>query len=74
MVVDGVSEVLTVSDKEIEPAPSMVTTIDSDFITGIAKVNERLVILLDLGAILSNQEQGELILHSQQVIFTIRGQ
>jgi purine-binding chemotaxis protein CheW len=60
MVVDGVSEVLTVSDKEIEPAPTMVTTIDSDFITGIAKVNDRLVILLDLGAILSNQEQGEL--------------
>lgn len=60
MVVDGVSEVLTVSDTEIEPTPRMVTTIDSSFITGIAKVNDRLVILLDLAGVFSMEEKLEL--------------
>jgi chemotaxis signal transduction protein len=35
-------------------------TLDSAFITGIAKVGERLVILLDLSRVLSTQEQAEL--------------
>jgi purine-binding chemotaxis protein CheW len=57
MVVDGVSEVLTVNDAEIEPAPAMVMTVDSVFITGIAKLGGRLVILLDLSVVLSTQEK-----------------
>mgnify|MGYP001415184946 CR=1 FL=1 len=57
IVVDGVSEVLRVSEEAIEPPSPIVTTVDSSFIRGIAKVNERLVILLDLGRVLSLQEQ-----------------
>jgi chemotaxis signal transduction protein len=38
----------------------MVTTVDSAFITGIAKVGERLIILLDLAKVLSIHEQSEL--------------
>jgi purine-binding chemotaxis protein CheW len=60
MVVDGVSEVLTISDKDIEPTPPMVTTVDSAFITGIAKLEGRLIILLDLGKVLSTQEKSSL--------------
>jgi purine-binding chemotaxis protein CheW len=60
MVVDGVSEVLTIQDVEIEPTPYMVTTADSGFITGIARLDGRLVILLDLGAVLSVQEKSVL--------------
>jgi purine-binding chemotaxis protein CheW len=60
MVVDGVSEVLTISDEMVEPAPKIATTVESEFITGIAKLDERLVILLDLGQVLSAQEQGSL--------------
>ena len=60
MVVDGVSEVLRVSDGDIEPPSSVVTTADSAFITGIAKVDERLIILLDLGKVLSTEEQADL--------------
>ena len=37
MIVDGVSEVLTVSDDVIEPPPSMFNTIDTQYITGIAR-------------------------------------
>jgi len=35
-------------------------TVDSGFITGIAKVDERLVILLDLGKVLSLEELADL--------------
>lgn len=60
IVVDGVSEVLRVSEDAIEPPSPIVTTVDSAFIRGIAKVGERLVILLDLGKVLSLQEQSTL--------------
>jgi purine-binding chemotaxis protein CheW len=60
MVVDGVSEVLNVNTDEIEPPSPMVTTVDSGFIEGIAKQEKRLVILVDLGKVLSIQETKEL--------------
>ncbi len=60
IVVDGVSEVLRVSQEAIEPPSPIVTTVDSAFIRGIAKVGDRLVILLDLGKVLSTKEQTDL--------------
>ena len=60
MIVDGVSEVLTIPDQNVEPAPPIASTVDSSFITGIAKVDQRLVILLDLGRVLSGNEQESL--------------
>jgi purine-binding chemotaxis protein CheW len=57
MVVDAVSEVLRVDEEDIEPPSPVVITADSAFITGIAKVDERLIILLDLGQVLSPEEQ-----------------
>lgn len=57
IVVDGVSEVLRVSTEAIEPPSPIVTTVDSAFIRGIAKISDRLVILLDIGKVLSFQEQ-----------------
>lgn len=60
MIVDGVSEVLNVNTDEIEPPSPMVTTVDSGFIEGIAKQEKRLVILVDLGKVLSVQETREL--------------
>jgi purine-binding chemotaxis protein CheW len=60
MVVNAVSEVLMVGDEEIEPPSPVVTTVDSAFITGIAKVGGRLIILLDLTKVLSAEETGAL--------------
>ncbi len=57
MIVDEVSEVLTVPEQSIEQVPTITTTVDSNFITGIAKLDDRLVILLDLGKVLSAKEQ-----------------
>lgn len=60
IVVDAVSEVLRISPEAIEPPSPIVTTVDSAFIRGIAKTKDRLIILLDLGKVLSSQEKIEL--------------
>ncbi len=57
MIVDAVSEVLTIEDSLIEPTPALVTTINSRFITGIARIDNRLVILLDLNLVLTQEER-----------------
>lgn len=60
MIVDSVSEVLTISDEDVKPPAAIMSTVDSAFITGIAKVGERLVILLDLSMVLTIEEKTEL--------------
>ena len=57
MIVSKVSEVLTIEDNIIEPAPNMVKNINTDFITGIAKIDSRLVVLIDLSRVLNVDEQ-----------------
>jgi purine-binding chemotaxis protein CheW len=57
MIVGAVSEVLTIDDSVIEPAPAIVTTINSRFISGIARIDSRLVILLDLSLVLTEGEK-----------------
>jgi purine-binding chemotaxis protein CheW len=59
MIVTAVSEVLTIDDSVIEPAPSIVTTINSSFIAGIARIEKRLIILLNLDQILSKEEKAQ---------------
>ena len=60
MIVDAVSEVLTIQEDIVEPPPPMVSTVDTAFITGIAKVDTRLIILLDLVKVLSTDEKSAL--------------
>jgi purine-binding chemotaxis protein CheW len=60
MIVDGVSAVLTITEGAVEPPPPIATTVASSFITGIAKLADRMVILLDLDQILSIGEQADL--------------
>jgi purine-binding chemotaxis protein CheW len=52
VIVDAVSEVLRITSDAIEPPSAMVTSSDTAFVRGIAKLNERLVILLDLDRVL----------------------
>jgi len=60
IVVDSVQAVLEIPTSEIEPAPSFGTKIRSEFIEGIAKVDGKFVILLDVAKVLSMQEIGQL--------------
>jgi len=57
-VVDSVSDVLELSSDLIKPAPEMNTTVDTSFITGIASVGERMLILMDIDALMSSADMG----------------
>ena len=56
MVVDEVSEVLQVDMGNIAPPPPMGTHLRTDYISGMAKINETLVILLEIDKILTTEE------------------
>src|ERR671937_2891305 len=60
IVVDGVSEVLRVNTATVEPPSPVVAGIDSEYLHGIAKLPERLVILLDLDRVLAREERSAL--------------
>jgi purine-binding chemotaxis protein CheW len=60
MVVDSVSEVLRLPVEHIEPAPEMITGVDTEYIRGVGKIEDRLIILLDLAKIISGAEKREL--------------
>jgi purine-binding chemotaxis protein CheW len=60
MVVDSVSEVLRLGTDAIEPAPEMITGVDTEYIRGVGKIEDRLIILLDLARIISSGEKREL--------------
>jgi purine-binding chemotaxis protein CheW len=57
LIVDGVSEVLRVPSDSIEPPSPLVSGIDSRYLRGIAKLDGRLIVLLDLDQVLSTAEQ-----------------
>jgi len=57
LMVDGVSEVLRISDESIEPLPPMVNSVNSDFLKGIVRLEDRLIILLEVEKVLDLQDQ-----------------
>lgn len=56
IIVDEVSEVLDIEESRIEPPPSFGSSVDTDFILGMGKVLERVVMLLDIDKVLSAGE------------------
>ena len=60
-IVDAVSEVLKIPINRIEPPPEIiVSTIDSEYISGVIKLEEKLLILLDFKKILRIDERDKL--------------
>ena len=57
MIVDAVSQVTEIDDAQIEAAPQYSTSIDTSFIRGIVKVEQELVIMLDLERVFENEKQ-----------------
>ena len=60
MMVDSVVEVMKVNVSAIEAAPQITKGVDAYFLNGVAKVDERLIILLNLERALSAEETKEL--------------
>lgn len=56
ILVDEVSEVVDISPEQIEPAPSFGTAVATDFILAMGKVDNRVVILLDVDRVLTLSE------------------
>jgi len=56
MVVDAVAETLRLRTDDIEPPSPVICSLDSEYLRGIGKQNDRLVILLDLEKILSSHD------------------
>jgi purine-binding chemotaxis protein CheW len=59
-VVDGVSEVLRISASTVEPPPAVVSGLESEYISGVGKLEDRLLILLDLDKLLTTSEKDAL--------------
>jgi purine-binding chemotaxis protein CheW len=65
-VVDSVSDVLQLGRDQVKPAPEMSSSVDSSFITGIGTIRngqgadaaERMLILMDIEALMSSAEMG----------------
>lgn len=59
-VVDSVSEVLRIPADTVVPPPAVVSGVDSEFISGVGKLEDRLLILIDLEKLLSSEEHASL--------------
>ena len=55
-VVDSVSDVIQLDAAVVQPAPPMNALVDTRFIRGIANVGERMLILVDIEAILTGED------------------
>lgn len=53
MTIDAAADVVSFESEDIEPSPSLVTGIDVEFIEGVAKISNRLLIILSLERILT---------------------
>lgn len=60
MIVDSVSEVLRLPADTVEPPPEIVTGINSEYIKGVAKLDDRLLIFLDLSKVIDVNEMANI--------------
>lgn len=56
IVVDGVSDVLTLARDQLKPAPQFSATVNTAYIQGLGTVDQRMIILLDIEGLLTNAD------------------
>lgn len=56
IVVDGVSDVMNLKENQIRSVPDIVASIDTKYITGLATVEEKMFILVDIDQLMNSQE------------------
>lgn len=56
MVVDGVSDVMNLQANQIRSVPDIVASIDTKYVTGLATVEEKMFILVDIEQLMNSQE------------------
>ncbi len=60
IIVDGVSEVVNIPVEQVEAAPDMIAGVGTEYIQGVGKVGDRLIILLDLTMVITGEEKVQL--------------
>ena len=58
MVVDSVSDVITLKPEQIKPAPPMGSVLDTEYLMGLGTLDTRMLILIDLDRLMSSDEMG----------------
>jgi len=58
MVVDRVSDVTMLTPEQIKPAPEIGSSMNTDYITGLGTIEERMLILVDIDKLMSSDEMG----------------
>lgn len=58
-IVDEVNEIVRVEDEDIESTPQAIASANSKYVTGVAKIGERIILILDLSKALSLAEEQE---------------
>jgi purine-binding chemotaxis protein CheW len=58
MVVDGVSDVISLEAEQMRPTPEFSSTFDTRYITGLGTVDDRLLILVDIDKLMSSSDMG----------------
>lgn len=58
MVVDSVSDVITLTSDEIKPPPQMGTAINTDYLIGIGALDQRMLVLIDIARLMSADDIG----------------
>ena len=56
IVVDGVSDVIALTADQIKPAPEFSAALDTQYITGLGTVDERMIIVMDIEKLLSSRD------------------
>jgi purine-binding chemotaxis protein CheW len=58
MVVDSVSDVISLAPEQLRPVPEFSSTLDSDHLLAIGSVDKRMLILLDIEKLMSASDMG----------------
>lgn len=61
MIVDAVTEVLRITSDNIEPPPPIIAGIGSEYLKGVGKLDDRMLILLDLSKVFTEAEKEHLL-------------
>ena len=56
VVVDSVSDVLTLTQDQIKSAPALSTSLDTRYITGLGTIDQRMLILVDIEKLMSSKD------------------
>lgn len=56
IVVDGVSDVLSLTAEQIRPAPEFAVTLSTEYLTGLGALGERMLILVNIEKLLNSEE------------------